>query len=141
MADSDILANVWLFSGMSKESLDKLASFTFTKGYKPGDVIIEEGRSGNGLYVITSGQVEVTKGAAGAAKRLATLTNGDFFGEMSLLDEWPRSATVRALEDTSCLGIDRWLFLNQLRKDPQLAIVMLQAMARRLRETDARLAQ
>lgn len=142
MADSDILANVWLFSGMSKESLDKLASFTFTKSYKASDVIIEEGRTGNGLYVITSGKVEVIKGAQlETAKRLATLATGDFFGEMSLLDEWPRSATVRALEETSCLGIDRWLFLGQLRKDPQLAIVMLQAMARRLRETDARLAQ
>src|SRR5438552_3003398 len=99
MADSNILANVWLFSGMSKESLDKLATFTFTKSYKQGDVIIEEGRTGNGLYVITSGQVEVVKGATtGTTKRLATLATGDFFGEMSLLDEWPRSATVRALE-------------------------------------------
>ena len=141
MADSNVLANVWLFAGMSKENLDKLSSFTFSKSYKTGDVIIEEGKTGNGLYVIASGQVEVIKGSGGNSKRLATLQTGDFFGEMSLLDEWPRSATVRALEDTSCLGIDRWLFLGQLRKDPQLSIVMLQSMARRLRETDARLAQ
>ncbi len=141
MAYSDVLANVWLFSGMSKENLEKLEAFTFNKSYKPGDTVIQEGQTGNGLYVVTSGQVEVVKGVAGNTKRLAILATGDFFGEMSLLDEWPRSATVRALEETTCLGIDRWLFLGQLRKDPQLAMVMLQAMARRLRETDARLAQ
>ncbi len=142
MSDLDILANVWLFSGMDKERRDRLATFTFTRSYKQDDVIVEEGRTGNGLYVITSGRVEVVKAfKTENARRLATLSSGDFFGEMALLDEWPRSATVRALEATTCVGIDRWLLLAQLRKDSELAIVMLQAMARRLRETDARLAQ
>lgn len=142
MPDSDILANIWLFSGMDKEHLERLATFTFTRSYKPGDTIVEEGRTGNGLYVITAGRVEVVKALnTASAKRLAVLGKGDFFGEMALLDESPRSASVRALDDTTCLGIDRWLLLSQLRKDAQLALAMLQAMARRLRETDARLAQ
>jgi len=132
VSDLDILANVWLFSGMDKERRDRLATFTFTRSYKQDDVIVEEGRTGNGLYVITSGRVEVVKAfKTENARRLATLSSGDFFGEMALLDEWPRSATVRALEATTCVGIDRWLLLAQLRKDSELAIVMLQGSSSR----------
>ena len=142
MSDSDILARIWLFANMSKESLDRLAAFSFRKSYGPGEVIIEEGRTGNGVYAITSGQVEVVKGLnSESPQRLAILGQGEVIGEMALLDEWPRSASVRTLEATTCVGIDRWLFLAQLRKEPDVAIAMLQVLVRRLRETDARLAE
>ncbi len=142
MSNADVLAGVWLFAGVEKSHLEKLAIFTFSRSYKPGETIVEEGRTGNGLYIITSGKVEVVKALnTERARRLATLAQGDFFGEMALLCEWPRTATVRALEDTSCIGIDRWLFLAELSKDARLAIVMLQAMAQRLRDADARLTQ
>jgi CRP-like cAMP-binding protein len=138
-SNADVLSGVWLFAGLDRERLEKLATFTFSKSYTPGDSIVEEGRTGNGLYVITSGRVEVVKAFnTERATRLAVLEAGEFFGEMALLTEWPRSATVRAIEPTACVGIDRWLFLEQLRKDAQLAIVMLQALAKRLRETDDR---
>ena len=68
-----------------------------------------------------------------------TLGKGEVFGEMALLDELPRSASVRAVTDTTCVGIDRFLFVTQLTKDPQVAITMIQVLARRLRETDAKL--
>ena len=142
MSDSDILAQIWLFADVSRENLDKLAAFSFTKSYGPGQVIIQEGRTGNGVYAITSGQVEVVKGLnSEKPQRLAVLGKGEVFGEMALLDEWPRSASVRTLEDTTCVGIDRWLFLAQLRKEPEVAIAMLQVLVRRLRETDARLTE
>ena len=142
MSDSDILAQIWLFADLPRESLDKLAAFSFSKSYGPGEVIIEEGRTGNGVYAICSGQVEVVKGLNSEnPQRLAVLGQGEVFGEMALLDEWPRSASVRTLEDTTCVGIDRWLFLAQLRKEPGVAIAMLQVLVRRLRETDARLAE
>ena len=135
------LADVWLFSGMEKEQLQQLAAFTFTKTFKAGDVIAEEGRTGNALYVILTGQVEVLKGyRTETPLRLAALNPGEFFGEMALLEESPRSATVRATQETTCVGVDRWLFLAQLRKNPDMAISMLQAMARRLRQMDAKLA-
>jgi CRP/FNR family transcriptional regulator, cyclic AMP receptor protein len=138
MTQSDVLGSIWLFSRLEPERLEKLAAFTFTNAYEPGDVIVEEGRTGNGLYAIVSGEVEVVKGAdTGSPRRLATLATGEFFGEMALLDDWPRSATVRALQQTTCVGIDRWLFLTQVRQDPDLAVTMLQAMARRIRETQA----
>ena len=58
---------------------------------------------------------------------------------MGLLEEQPRSATVRALDEATCVGIDRWLFLSQIRRDPEIGILMLQTMAQRLRETDSRI--
>ncbi len=142
MSNADALAGVWLFSGVDRSHLEKLAVFTFTRSYKSGETIVEEGRTGNGLYIVMSGRVEVVKALnTERARHLATLGQGDFFGEMALLCEWPRSATVRAIEDTTCVGIDRWLFLSELGKDARLAIVMLQAMAQRLRDADARLTQ
>jgi len=62
----------------------------------------------------------------------------DVFGEMALLGEWPRTASVRALEQAECLDLDRWVFLTQLESQPQLGIRMLQMLAQRLRESDAR---
>ena len=140
MSVGDVLSNIWLFAGMDKERLEKLATFTFSKHLSAGEVIFEEGQTGNGLYVIISGRVEVVQGMhSDKPRRLVTLNQGEFFGEMALLDDLPRSASVRALDDTTCVGIDRWLFPTQIRKDPQIAVTMLQTMARRLRETDARL--
>jgi CRP-like cAMP-binding protein len=60
---------------------------------------------------------------------------------MALLGEWPRSATVRAVTPTECIGIDRWIFLEHLDKEPKLALRMLQILALRLAETDERLAE
>ena len=140
MSIGEVLSNIWLFAGVDKERLEKLAAFTFNKHFSAGEVIFEEGHTGNGLYVVISGRVEVLKALhSDNERRLVTLTEGEFFGEMALLDDLPRSASVRALEDTTCVGIDRWLFLTQIRKNPQIAVTMLQTMARRLRETDARL--
>ena len=142
MSVAEVLSGVWLFSGIDKEHLEALAAFTFTRDYKPGATIVEQGRTGNGLYVVMSGRVEVVEGLyTENPRRLATLGEGEFFGEMALLEEKPRSATVRALQETTCVGMDRWLFIAQLRRDPEIAILMLQAMARRLRETDAKLTQ
>ena len=64
---------------------------------------------------------------------------GEVFGEMALLGEWPRTATVHALDQVECLGIDRWVFLSQLERQPKVGIWMLQVLAERLWESDARL--
>ena len=135
---AEVLSGVWLFAGVDPKLLEKLAAFTFTKQFEPGESIVEEGRTANGLYIITSGSVEIVKAAnTDKQTRLATLGQGEFFGEMGLLEDQPRTATARAIEKTACVGIDRWLFLGQLKRDPELAISMLRAMARRLAETNA----
>ena len=142
MSIGELLADIWLFSGMDSEHLEKLATFAFTKSFQTGETILEKGRSGNGLYVIVSGQVEVVETTQDEGeRRLATLGPREFFGEMALLDDQPRSATVKALEDTTCVGIDRWLFLSQLQRDPEISISMLRTMAQRIRQADAKLSQ
>ncbi len=138
---SDLLSKVWLFSGLNQDQLDAISSFTFQKTFAPGDLIVEEGRTGNGLYVVMSGEVEVVKGLGTSDQRvLARRGAGEVFGEMALLGEWPRTASVRAMDQVECLGMDRWVFLTQLENQPQLGIKMLQILAQRLRESDARLA-
>ena len=101
---------------------------------------LEEGHTGNGLYVILHGRVEVVKSeGTDRAQILATLEHGEPFGELALLGEWKRTATVRAIEETTCLGIDRWLFLAYLQRQPAIAVKMLQFVAGRLVDADARL--
>ena len=139
MSTADVLRQVWLFSGLTEEQLDAISSFTFQKTFGPGEMIVEEGRTGNGLYMIMSGQVEVVKGLGTEnARVLAKRGPDEVFGEMALLGEWPRTASVLAVDQVECLGLDRWVFLTQLERQPQLGIRMLQVLAQRLKESDAR---
>ncbi|MCH7625345.1 MAG: cyclic nucleotide-binding domain-containing protein [Chloroflexi bacterium] len=125
---------------MSEDQLESISSFTFRKAFGPGELIIEEGETGNGLYIIISGNVEILKGL-GTDKTvvLGQRASGEVFGEMALLGEWPRTATVRSMDQVECLGIDRWVFLTLLDRQPQIGINMLQILAQRLRESDARI--
>ena len=136
---AETLRQVWLFSELSDDQLESISSFTFDKTFDAGELIVMEGQTGNGLYVIVSGNVEVLKGDVGDNPQvLAKRGSGDVFGEMALLGEWPRTASVRALDTVQCLGIDRWVFLSQLEREPKVAIRMLQILAQRLRDSDAR---
>ncbi len=138
---SGVLAGVPLFAGLESEALANLESFTFRRTFAPGTVIVEEDRTGNGLVVVLSGKVEVVKGLArGEPRAIATLGPGELFGELSLLGDWPRNASVRAVADTECAGIDRWVFLAYLRREPELSIRMLQVLAKRLADTSERVA-
>ena len=137
---AETLRRVWLFSELSDDQLESISSFTFGKTFSPGELIVEEGQTGNGLYIIVSGNVEVLKGDLNDGPQLlAKRGAGDVFGEMALLGEWPRTATVRAVDQVECLGVDRWVFLSQLERHPQVSIKMLQILAQKLRDSDARL--
>ena len=139
---AEALRQVWLFSELADDQLESISTFTFNKSFEPGELIVVEGQTGNGLYVILSGNVEVLKGDLGENPQvLAKRGPGDVFGEMALLGEWPRTASVRALDTVQCLGIDRWVFLSQLERQPQVTIKMLQILAQRLRDSDARFAE
>jgi 3-phenylpropionate/trans-cinnamate dioxygenase ferredoxin subunit len=132
------LASVPLFADLDGASLDGLEAFTFRKLFAAGALIVEEGRTGNGLYVVLSGSVEVVRGATGSQpQRLAILGPGEPFGEMALLGDWKRSASVRAIDEVECMGMDRWAFLSHLRTEPGLAIRMVQVLAARLAKADA----
>ncbi len=86
MSTADLLGEVWLFHNANKASLETLAAFAFNREYKAGDVIMEEGQTGNGMYMITEGKVEVLKGDLASPQRVAELGKGEVFGEMALLD-------------------------------------------------------
>jgi len=138
----DVLSQVWLFAGLNQDQLDAISSFTFQKTFGSGDLIIEEGETGNGLYIVISGKVEVLKGLGTENQvTLGERASGEVFGEMALLGDWPRTASVRSLGEVECLGIDRWVFLSLLERQPQIGINLLQILAQRLRESDARLAE
>ena len=142
MSKVDVLRQVWLFSGLSEDQLDAVSSLTFQKTFGPGELIVEEGRTGNGLYAIISGNVEAVKALGTKQERTVNrLGTGEVFGEMALLGEWPRTATVRAVDEVECLGIDRWVFLTQLERHPQVGIKLLQVLAQKLRDSDTRLVE
>ncbi len=142
MTTSDLLRGTWLFAGLNPDQLDAISSFTFQKAFGSGELIVEEGRTGNGLYVVISGEVEVVKGLGTEQQTSVTMLGpGQVFGEMALLGEWPRTASVRAVAEVECLGIARWVFLTQLERQPQVAIKMLGVLAQRLRDTNARLVE
>ena len=123
MSSAEVLRHAWLFSGLDEQQLEAVSSLTFQKKFGPGELIVEEGRTGNGLYAIISGNVEAVKAlGTGQERTVNRLGPGEVFGEMALLGEWPRTATVRAIDEVECLGIDRWVFLTQLERHPQMGI-------------------
>ncbi len=134
-ATLDLLARVPLFKRLPRKTLQRLERIAVAREYKAGEDIVREGDRGAGFFLITQGKVEILKGGS----RLNTLGAGEFFGEMALLDNHPRVATVRALEDTACLALSRWDFVAELRANPDLAIEMLEAVSARLRQLEERI--
>ncbi len=142
MDPQDALNEVPIFAGLDRKHLKQLSSTMVPRTLKAGDVIVKEGDQGAGFFVITSGKVEVVRGAAGDRPQvLAALGPGDFFGEMALFEGQARSATVRCLEDTELLAMTRWDFRAELSSHSEIALAVLEAVVRRLREADARLSE
>jgi CRP-like cAMP-binding protein len=104
------------------------------KEYKNGEIIIKQGESGNCMYVIQSGEVEVLQDNNGSQVRLAVRKSGDFFGEMALFSKEMRSATIKALGDARVLTVDRKNLLNSIQKDPSLAFRIIETLSKRIRD-------
>jgi CRP-like cAMP-binding protein len=112
------------------------------KTYRDGEVIVRQGESGDCMFVIQAGEVEVIRdNEKQRGIRLAVLHETDFFGEMALFDREVRSATVRALGDAQVLTVDKKSILRRVHEDPSLAFRILQQMSHRIRELDAELAR
>jgi len=140
MPHEEALASVPLFSQLSRKDLSRLGKAVVERKYKKGETIVKEGEQAVAFFIVTKGRVEVI-GGAGTKKHtvLNEIGAGQCFGEMALLDGMPRTATVRALEDTECLVLSRWDFVAELRTNPHIAVGMLPILSRRLREADDRL--
>jgi len=105
-----------------------------TVRFKAGDVILTEGELGNSAFLVISGSVEIIIGEGAKARTVATLKDGEVFGEMCLIQRGPRSATVKALTDTDCAIMYYDDFMASMREDPQLAMEFLETLVARLRK-------
>jgi CRP-like cAMP-binding protein len=111
------------------------------KLYSDGEHIVSQGSTGNSMYVIQGGRVEVIQRSdSGTEQHLAYLEAGDFFGEMSVFEDEVRSATVRADGEARVLKIDKRTLLTRIREDPLLAVNLLKTMSHRIRDLNVEIA-
>ncbi|TML93746.1 MAG: cyclic nucleotide-binding domain-containing protein [Actinobacteria bacterium] len=128
----DHLAQVPLFSTCSRKDLQKLGKASDEIEVKQGKVLVEEGKPGHEFFLIEDGTAEVRRNN----RKVATLARGQFFGELSLLDRGPRSATVIANTDMTLVVLGQREFLGVIDEVPAMAHKLLAALAGRLREAD-----
>ena len=124
------LRKVPIFGKLPARELESIARSLKERVYESGAVIVKQGDPGLGFFLIRQGRVEV----AHDGHRIRDLGAGEFFGEMALMEERPRSATVTAKERTTCLQLVRWDFRALLKENPGLAVQMLEVVVNRLRE-------
>jgi CRP-like cAMP-binding protein len=103
------------------------------KTYKNGEIIVRQGETGDSMYIIQDGQVEVVVERDGRELRLRTLGKGEFIGEMAVFEREMRSATVRAVGDVRTLTVDRRSIMRKIQEDPSLAFRIMETMSRRIR--------
>ena len=135
----DLLNRLELFARLSERQRRRLAEALILRRYEAGDALIQQGDTGLGMFILLSGRVEVTKRQAGSPVQLAVLGPGEFAGEMSLIDDQPRSASVRALEPVDCLVLTRAHFYHLTRQMPEFLWDMMPAMVGRIRRTSERI--
>ena len=129
------LDEVPLFHGLSKRHLRRIAKLARIRRFAPGSVMVRTGDPGRSFYVLLDGSAKVVRGG----RRSASLGAGDYFGELALLDDAPRSADVVAEGDVLAMTIDRPGFAKLLRAEPALAQALLRTLAARLRSAEASL--
>jgi CRP-like cAMP-binding protein len=128
------LHTVPLFQGLGERQLQRLAKRFKERSYAKGESIVHQGTLGIGLFILETGHADVVHEAADGDKSVINqLGPTDFFGELSLLDDAPRTASVVASEDARCLVLAQLDFMDALREDADIPIVMLKEMARRFR--------
>jgi len=135
MAHEEFLARVPVFANCNAEEIRAIASVAQESFFQPGQIIVTQGTPGQVFYLILSGRVEILRDGVS----LGAFGPGDFFGEMSLLDQAPRSATIRALDQSACLMLSNWDFKSLLEKHPSIAVKLLEVLSRRLRVADERI--
>ncbi len=134
----DRLREISFFQEISDQDLGNIANIITEKSYPEGAMIVEELTEAERFCIIVRGKIQITKRLdSGEELVLSVQSNGDFFGEMALLDERPRSATARALEPTTVMEISRTDFETLLYKAPMLAYRIMKELSSRLRETGA----
>ena len=137
MAVTDVLRKVPLFSQLAPSDLERVSEISRERAYPRNSVILFEDDPGDALYVVAQGQVKVVLiGEDGREVILSVMGEGEFFGEMALVDDEPRSAHVIAMEDSTLLVLRREDFQGILKQTPRIALALLRELSRRLRRVD-----
>ena len=128
------LARVPLFRGLKKRQFERLARRFVEREYGSDEAIVTQGKGGEGIFIVVSGAAEaIREQADGTKTSVNTFGPTDFFGELALLDDGLRTASVVATEPTRCLALTRWDFLGVLKEDADMGVVIAQELARRFR--------
>ncbi len=119
----DVLKETLVFEGLNNREIQNIARIAYQRHYSAGEIIIHEGQSAAGMYIMVDGQAEVTKALDddGTILQLTTLEDSELFGDVGLLDSSPRTATVRATRDSYILGFFRPELLDLMNSNPRLA--------------------
>jgi CRP/FNR family transcriptional regulator, cyclic AMP receptor protein len=128
------LHTVPMFQGLNERQMTRLAKRFKERTYAKGETIVTQGTLGIGLFVVESGKVDAVREHSDGTKTVVnTLGPTEFFGELSLLDDAPRTASIVATEDTVCLVLTQLDFMSALQEDADIPIVMLKELAKRFR--------
>ena len=128
-AATDTLKKVPLFADLNDKELSQIASSMRERRYKAGDVVTQEGSGGAGFFVVQEGEADVTVG--GETK--GAIGPGDYFGEIALLNDSPRTATLTARTDMLCYGMTPWDFRPLVESNSAIAWKLLTAMAEKMK--------
>ena len=128
-APEELIRQVPLFADLDKKDIQGVASTMKERQFDPGDTIATEGATGIGFFIIDEGEATVSV----HGEDVNTLKHGDHFGEVALIDDGARSATVTATTDVVCFGLTYWEFRPLVQQHPKLAWNLLQEFAKRLR--------
>ena len=130
----DTIARVPLFAGLEKRDLERIASSFKERRFGAGSTVASEGQSGAGFFIITQGSASVSV----EGEPRGALGPGDYFGEIALIDEGPRSATITAETDMTTYGLTPWEFRPIVESDSSVAWKLLQALAAKVRAAEHR---
>lgn len=134
-----VLRTIPIFEGLGFNDLKKIELIVHKRTFMPNEIIFYERQPGAGMYIIKKGLIKLTKTVNEERVKISELKDGEFFGEMSLLDEYPRSAEATAVEKTEALGIFRPDLFDLIESNPKLGYKILlklsKRLASRLRET------
>jgi uncharacterized membrane protein len=144
MRPAELLAQISLFQGLNDDDRETLGDRLAEKTFKAGDIVFSQGEAGSSMYIVQSGAVQIylpSKEKDAPPVVLKDLRTGEYFGELAIFDDKPRSASVRALVDTVLLELTREELGEHLGRSKTAAMTILAEMAERLRETNAMLSQ
>jgi CRP-like cAMP-binding protein len=121
-----------LFSSVDDRTVSRLAAQGTVRTYEPGQVIVKQGDAASAFYIILRGRVAVAQEVDGQVRQLGTQESGSFFGEMALIEDHPRTASVTAVEATECFLMVAWEFTSLMHEHPSVTEALLRELITRI---------